>query len=170
MREAPRPVFTVRPKARPAQAGLGKKVSICRDALLARVARAGLDRLQIGDQLGDSCLDRALVVRLGVETCAPYWHVARAVSLDLGATVDEAGDLVLGQRIPETLRKPAQLAGGVVNTGATGPSPSPVSPWHEPQYSRYICRPCATSSAPALAAVPNINRTPVPPQNLVHAN
>src|ERR1700731_3480910 len=78
-------------------------------ALLLRVAGAGLDRLQIGDQLGDPRPDRGLIVRLGVETCAPYWHVARAVSLDLGAAVDEAGDLVLGQRIPESLRKPAQV-------------------------------------------------------------
>ena len=48
-------------------------------------------------------------MRLGVETCAPYWHVARAVSLNLDAAIDEAGELVLWQRIPETLRKPAQV-------------------------------------------------------------
>lgn len=40
---------------------------------------------------------------------APHRHVTRTVSLDLGAAVDEASDLVSGQRIPETLRKPAQI-------------------------------------------------------------
>ena len=63
--------------------------------LFAGVASAGLDRLQIGDKPGDSCPDGVLVARLGEEARAPYGHVARAVSFDLGAT-DSSQNLAVG--------------------------------------------------------------------------
>jgi hypothetical protein len=48
-------------------------------------------------------MNRTLVVRLGIEACSPNRHVARTVGFDLVTAVYEAGDLVHGQWIPETL-------------------------------------------------------------------
>jgi hypothetical protein len=78
-------------------------------ALLVRAPRASLDRLEIGDQISNHRTDGAFVVCLRIEASAPHRHVARTVSLDLGAAIDKAGDAVFGQRIPDAVRKQPQV-------------------------------------------------------------
>ncbi len=77
--------------------------------LFAGVARAGLDRLQIGCQIADHRADRALVVSLSIKAPPPYRHVARTVSFDVRTSVDEASDLIFGQRIAKAIREQAQV-------------------------------------------------------------
>src|SRR5262249_77503 len=80
-------------------------------ALFAGMPTAGLQRLQIDDQVPDHSADRPLVMGLSVKAPSPYWHVAWTMSLNLSTAIDEASDLIFGQRISKAIRKQAQVRG-----------------------------------------------------------
>ena len=58
-----------------------------------------MNGLKVGNQLRNTFLDQTLASVLSIKPLAPHRHVAWAVSLDVGTTVDEASNLIFGQRI-----------------------------------------------------------------------